>query len=345
MSLFYFHTFSLAYIFLNVISCLVTLWVLKVADPWSNLISSIPISSHLIFVVQDVALHYNTYLQQVVQYLEKDPHFREKLYCICILYIYIYSLSQELDFVHHSIRTKLDELKREEITRLRMLLKAKRDLKLKKEGKGQLRDHQALLKHFDHMDFTNPHVFEVEDLDRLIKAATKDLQRVDEQQHAEFKRYEMMKEHERRERLKNMTSQEREREEREHREKREKHKKHPKLNHPGSEDQLKEVWHETDGLDEADFNPKTFFRLHGTTPAYDPENEEDDMMEMEEERRRMREEIMTEVDTDGDQIISEQEFMEHTKKQEFHKNEDWEVRTKPEVNQNLTRTNSGLNHD
>ncbi|XP_033824253.2 nucleobindin-2-like [Periophthalmus magnuspinnatus] len=225
-----------------------------------------------------------------------------------------------------------------------MLLKAKRDLKLKKEGKGQLRDHQALLKHFDHMDFTNPHVFEVEDLDRLIKAATKDLQRVDEQQHAEFKRYEMMKEHERRERLKNMTSQEREREEREHREKREKHKKHPKLNHPGSEDQLKEVWHETDGLDEADFNPKTFFRLHDTNQdgyldedelealftqelakAYDPENEEDDMMEMEEERRRMREEIMTEVDTDGDQIISEQEFMEHTKKQEFHKNEDWET--------------------
>ncbi|KAJ0069851.1 hypothetical protein NL108_015402, partial [Boleophthalmus pectinirostris] len=252
------------------------------------------------------------------------------------------SLSQELDFVHHSIRTKLDELKREEITRLRMLLKAKRDLKLKK-GKGQFRDHQALLKHFDHMDFTNPHGFEVEDLDRLIKAATKDLQTVDEQQHAAFKRYEMLKEHERRERLKNMTLEEKEREERQYQEKREKHSKHPKLNHPGSEDQLKEVWHETDGLDEADFNPKTFFRLHDTNQdgyldkdelealftrelakAYDPENEEDDMMEMEEERLRMREVVMTEVDTDADQIISEQEFMEHTKRQEFHKNEEWE---------------------
>lgn len=37
-------------------------------------------------------------------------------------------LSKELDFVHHSLRTKLDELKREEMNRLRMLIKAKHDL-------------------------------------------------------------------------------------------------------------------------------------------------------------------------------------------------------------------------
>lgn len=33
----------------------------------------------------------------------------------------------------------------------------------------------------------------------------------------------------------------------------------------GSQDQLKEVWEETDGLDPGDFNTKTFFSLHGET--------------------------------------------------------------------------------
>lgn len=36
-------------------------------------------------------------------------------------------LSRELDFVSHHVRTKLDELKRQEVSRLRMLLKAKMD--------------------------------------------------------------------------------------------------------------------------------------------------------------------------------------------------------------------------
>ena len=31
----------------------------------------------------------------------------------------------------------------------------------------------------------------------------------------------------------------------------------------GSKDQLEEVWEEQDGLDPDDFNPKTFFRMHG----------------------------------------------------------------------------------
>lgn len=31
----------------------------------------------------------------------------------------------------------------------------------------------------------------------------------------------------------------------------------------GSKDQLKEVWEEADGLDPNEFDPKTFFKLHG----------------------------------------------------------------------------------
>lgn len=144
----------------------------------------------------------------------------------------------------------------------------------------------------------------------------------------------------------------------------------------GSQNQLKEVWEEADGLDPEDFDPKTFFNLHGKCftsqyllvdgciqycqqkirnlfcqsvyfhflyyadtngdgffdeqelealftkevklshleicsvsvndlctdcpwfqleKIYDPTNEEDDMVEMEEERLRMREHVMNEV--------------------------------------------------
>lgn len=45
-------------------------------------------------------------------------------------------LSQELDFVSHNVRTKLDELKRQEVSRLRMLLKAKMDAKQEPSERG-----------------------------------------------------------------------------------------------------------------------------------------------------------------------------------------------------------------
>lgn len=34
----------------------------------------------------------------------------------------------------------------------------------------------------------------------------------------------------------------------------------------GSQNQLKEVWEDADGLDPEDFDPKTFFKLHGKNP-------------------------------------------------------------------------------
>ena len=46
-------------------------------------------------------------------------------------------LSRELDFVSHHVRTKLDELKRQEVSRLRMLLKAKMDAEQDPSEQGQ----------------------------------------------------------------------------------------------------------------------------------------------------------------------------------------------------------------
>ncbi|XP_044048591.1 nucleobindin-2-like [Siniperca chuatsi] len=289
----------------------------------------------------ETGLHYDRYLREVIEFLEKDPHFKEKLKNANMDDIKQGKLSKELDFVHHNFRTKLDELKREEMNRLRMLIKVKHDIE---GGNGRTVDHQALLKQFEHLNHLNPDTFEVEDLDRLIKSATKDLENFDKDRHDEFKRYEMMKEHERRERLKAMTEEDRKKEEQHYEEMKKKHNNHPKVNHPGSEDQLKEVWQEADGLDPEDFDPKTFFKMHDSNgdgffdeselealftkeldKVYNPDNEEDDMVEMEEERLRMREHVMNEVDTNKDRLVSLNEFMAATKKEEFLEKDEWET--------------------
>uniref|UniRef100_A0A3Q1EZU7 Nucleobindin 2 n=1 Tax=Acanthochromis polyacanthus TaxID=80966 RepID=A0A3Q1EZU7_9TELE len=289
----------------------------------------------------DTGLHYDRYLREVIEYLEKDPHFKEKLKNADMDDIKQGKLSKELDFVHHNFRTKLDELKREEMNRLRMLIKAKHDIQ---DGNGHTVDRQALLKQFEHLNHMNPDTFEVEDLDRLIKSATNDLENYDKDRHDEFKKYEMMKEHERRERLKKMNEEDRKKEEQHYEEMKKKHADHPKVNHPGSEDQLKEVWQETDGLDPEDFDTKTFFKMHDSNgdgffdeselealftkeleKVYNPENEEDDMIEMEEERLRMREHVLNEVDTNKDRLVSLSEFMAATKKEEFHEKDEWET--------------------
>uniref|UniRef100_A0A3P9I734 Nucleobindin 2 n=1 Tax=Oryzias latipes TaxID=8090 RepID=A0A3P9I734_ORYLA len=292
----------------------------------------------------DTGLHYDRYLREVIEYLEKDPHFREKLKNADMDDIKQGKLSKELNFVQHNFRSKLDELKREEINRLRMLIKAKHDTE-EHNGKSMMSmDHQTLLKQFEHLNHMNPHTFEVDDLDRLIQSATKDLENFDKERHDEFKKYEMLKEHERRERLKGMSEEDRKKAEQHYEEMKKKHANHPKVNHPGSEDQLKEVWQETDGLDPQDFDPKTFFKMHDSNgdgffdeselealftkeleKVYNPDNEEDDMVEMEEERLRMKEHVMNEVDTNKDRLVSFSEFMAATKKEDFDEKDEWET--------------------
>ncbi|XP_061743687.1 nucleobindin-2a [Nerophis ophidion] len=289
----------------------------------------------------DTGLHYDRYLREVIDFLEKDEHFREKLHNTDMEDIKQGKLAKELDFVSHHVRTKLDELKRQEVNRLRTLIKARHDL----EGGNDIAvDHQALLKQFEYLNHMNPHTFEVDDLDRLIKSATNDLENFDKERHEEFKRYEMMKEHDRQEHLKTLDEDKRKQEEEHYEELRKKHADHPKVNHPGSENQLKEVWEETDGLDPEDFDPKTFFNLHDTNgdgffdeqeleslftkeleKIYDPTNEEDDMVEMEEERLRMREHVMNEVDANQDRLVSLEEFLTATNKKEFLEPDSWET--------------------
>ncbi|XP_061318988.1 nucleobindin-2 isoform X2 [Pezoporus flaviventris] len=287
----------------------------------------------------DTGLYYDEYLRQVIDVLETDKHFREKLQTADIEEIKSGKLSRELDLVSHHVRTRLDELKRQEVARLRMLIKAKMD---SVQDTGI--DHQALLKQFEHLNHQNPDTFEPKDLDMLIKAATSDLENYDKTRHDEFKKYEMMKEHERREYLKTLDEEKRQREESKFEEMKKKHGDHPKVHHPGSKDQLKEVWEEADGLDPNEFDPKTFFKLHDVNndgfldeqelealftkeleKVYDPKNEEDDMVEMEEERLRMREHVMNEVDINKDRLVTLEEFLRATEKKEFLEPDSWET--------------------
>ena len=43
----------------------------------------------------------------------------------------------------------------------------------------------------------------------------------------------------------------------------EKLKQHERLNQPASKQQFKEVWEEEDGMKGENFDPKTFFNMHG----------------------------------------------------------------------------------
>ncbi|XP_078452908.1 nucleobindin-2-like isoform X3 [Lampetra planeri] len=289
--------------------------------------------------IEDTGLYYDRYLREVIDVLEKDTHFKQKLETADIEDIKNGRLSKELDFVSHNVRSKLDELKRQEVARLRMLIKAKMDAA---QGKDLRMDHQSLLKQFEHLDHNNPHSFEPQDLEKLIKTATKDLENYDAARHEEFKRYEMLKEHERREFLKTLDEERRQEEEKRFLDMKQKHKDHPKVNHPGSKDQLQEVWEESDGLDPEQFEPKTFFKLHDSNgdsyldeqelealftkeleKVYDPKNAEDDMQEMEEERVRMREHVMNEVDKNADRLVSMDEFLQSTQTKEFTEPEGW----------------------
>lgn len=60
------------------------------------------------------------------------------------------------------------------------------------------------------------------------------MENFDKDQHEEFKKYEMMKEHERRERLKTLDEEARKKEEEHYEEMKKKHAEHPKINHPVS---------------------------------------------------------------------------------------------------------------
>ncbi|GFT47310.1 nucleobindin-2 [Nephila pilipes] len=316
--------------------------------------------------LDDFGLEYGRYLQQVVQALEEDKEFAKKLENISAEQIRSGHIAKELEFVKHNVRTKLDELKRIEVDRLRKLIQEqmeRTELGLYRDEDGHLLnspdgrrwrtipDHKRGLEGLNrkggvkipkHLDIENPHTFEIEDLKKLIQTATTDLEEIDRQRREEFKKYELEKEATYRESLRNLTEEDRKEAEKHHQEMIQKHKDHPNLHHPGSKPQLEQVWEDQDHMPREEFNPKTFFAMHDINgdghldveeveailipevrKLYNPNNEEDDPVEMEEEFHRMREHIFNETDKNKDSLISLEEFLKMTQQQEFQQDEGW----------------------
>ena len=284
----------------------------------------------------NLGLEYNKYLQEVVQILESDPEFRKKLESAKVDEIRDGTIAKELEYLSHGVRTKLDEIKRQELERLRHLAQKQFE---RKEGIDK--------KHFkipQHLDIKSPK-FDVEDLQKLIKKTTEDLEEQDKQRKEDFKKYEMEKKFEKDMRLNAINDTQERKVVQEEMEKLEsKHRQHDKLKHPMTKDQLEEVWEEQDHMDPQDFDPKTFFMMHDLDgngqwdenevrvlfkkeldKVYDPNAPEDDMRERAEEMERMREHVFRESDKNKDRMISYEEFLAETQRDEYNKDEGWET--------------------
>ncbi|XP_053683965.1 nucleobindin-2 [Sabethes cyaneus] len=281
-------------------------------------------------------IEYNKYLQEVVKVLESDPTFREKLDKAVESDIRSGKIAQELEYVNHNVRSRLDELKRIELQRLREL--ATKQFELTNEID---RDHLKIAEHLDH---ENQHTFEIEDLKKLILKTSQDLSENDRRRREEFKQYELQKEFEKQEAMRQLDEEHRKKYEEDLKKQQEKHNKHEKIHHPGNKAQLEEVWEKQDHMEGQDFDPKAFFMLHDLDGnGFWDENEvkvlfinelnkmyqagapEDDMKERAEEMERMREHVFSEADTNKDGLISYQEFVEQTKRDEFQKDPGWDT--------------------
>lgn len=268
--------------------------------------------------------------------LESDKTFRQKLDNAEEADIRSGLIAQHLELVDHNVRTKLDELKRNELDRLRGLARTMF------ERTNEIdRGHLKIAEHLDH---ENEHTFEIEDLRKLIVKTGEDLAEADRLRREEFKEYELQKEFEKQEKLRNMSSEEKKKFEEDIQKMTEKHRVHPKLHHPGSKDQLEEVWEKQDHMDAQDFDPKKFFMMHDVDgngfwdemevkalfkleldKVYQQGLPEDDMRERAEEMERMREHVYKEADVNRDRLISFDEFMTQTKKQEYREDPGWDT--------------------
>ncbi|XP_044731473.1 nucleobindin-2 isoform X2 [Chrysoperla carnea] len=293
-------------------------------------------------------MEYHRYLKEVVNALESDPEFRKKLEKADEADIRNGKIAHELEFVSHHVRNQLDEIKRAEIERLRHLASLKNNIEngIVNENHSRGASHGGNSiddSDVEHLDHQNPHTFEIEDLKKLIAKTSQDLAEADKKRREEFKNYEMQKEFEKQEKLKALDEEKRKEMEKQIQEQVEKHKKHAPLHHPGSKQQLEEVWEKQDHMDSQDFDPKTFFMLHDLDgnghwdqnevkalflkeldKLYQAGTPEDDMRERAEEMERMREHVFNEADVNRDGLISFQEFLDQTRKPDFNQDPGWE---------------------
>ena len=301
------------------------LWQCCVAPPVSKNQEPSPEDLQLI-------MHYHRYLTEVVSVLEKDPEFRKKIDSAKESDITSGNIANELEFVSHHVRNQLDELKRQELLRLKTLNREQNEV----NGNINLDDPSH-----GHIDHSNPHTFEVADLKKLITKTMQNIEEHDKKRRENFKTYELEKEYQKFEKLNHTNGEEKEKLEKEFQEREERHKKHEPLHEPGHKAQFEEVWEEQDQMKQ-EFNPKAFFMMHDLdsnglwdqdevkalfikelNKMYDKNAPEDDMVERAEEMERMRETVFKQIDTNLDGFIDFDEFLAQTKREDYQEDHGW----------------------
>lgn len=276
---------------------------------------------------------YFRYLTQIVGELEKDEKFKAKLTNASEEEIRSGKIADYFPDVDSSIRRKLDEFKRIEIEYQRDLIR-------------QQKDHMTGIErnYWNPIHHENKDSFEIEDLKKLLSKHNDMMNEQDKKRREDFKVHEMEKEHERREKRKNMNEEERKKEEEEY--KAHHNKNNEKMHEPGHKKQLEEVWEKEDGLDPDSFDPRTFFNLHDKNgdgfldafeletffladldKAYNESDPDTDRQERDEEMERMREHVLKNMDSDKNGLVSFDEFMNETKKEDFVTDEEWKPLT------------------
>ncbi|CAI4232144.1 unnamed protein product [Auanema sp. JU1783] len=276
-------------------------------------------------------LSYNRYLEKVVEILESDKNFRERLRDMPEEQIKEGRIADHFHELPKEIHNQLHKIKLEEIESIRA--------QIEKQIEADKGAHNIKIP--EHLDLNQWETFGQEDLRMLIKKTVADMDEIDNQRREEFKKYEMRKKAERDHKLASMTEQERAAEM--NREEQLKKRVHEKLKHPASKTQLEDVWVESDKMTKDTFNPRTFFGLHDLNgdgfwnseeleslfnieleKMYNSTDPDYDAREKTEEMYRMREHVVKQMDKNGDRLISLEEFMQDTEAQTGGQDKGWD---------------------
>uniref|UniRef100_A0A0N5C4A8 EF-hand domain-containing protein n=1 Tax=Strongyloides papillosus TaxID=174720 RepID=A0A0N5C4A8_STREA len=277
--------------------------------------------------------HYSKYLEKIVQILESDPRFNEKIRTLNDEELRSGKIADHFDIISDDVARELTKAKLQEVERLRQAIQ-----KQIEEDNGA---HN--IKAPEHIDIDQLDKFHAEDLRKLIKKTYEDMTKIDKERQEKFKKYEMEKQAKYEHELANLPEEERQKLKQKHEEAIKRHKEHEKINHPGDRQQLEEVWEEKDNMPKENFEPKTFFALHdlnsdgfwniGEIDAlfqlelnklYNDTNPDDDPKEKIEEMYRMRDHVLNQMDKNKDRMISLEEFLADNEVQASTKSpEEW----------------------
>ncbi|KHN74801.1 Nucleobindin-2 [Toxocara canis] len=275
---------------------------------------------------------YSKYLEQVVKVLESDPKFTERLKNMPEGDIKSGKIADHIEELSSHTFEQLTKLKLAEIERLREVI-AKQI-----EADGGAHN----IKVPEHIDVNDWEKFGKEDLRKLIVKTVADMEKIDEQRREQFKEYEMQKKAEADHKMANMTPEERKKFEQDLEQMKKRHNEHEKVKHPGSRDQLEEVWEDSDKMEKENFDPRTFFALHDLNgdgfwsaeelealfqlelqKVYNESDPDDDPRERIEEMYRMREHVVQQMDKNNDRMISLAEFLADAEAQTPNKDDGW----------------------